>query len=240
MIKTNNFVKPSKKEKKITRVSSCLRRNGMCWMRHRTYYSRVCRKCNKTHYPRYTKFCKAYDLVIYNPIGFKHPFPFRNTFPNNLNMTYYPKEHESKVKSQVENKVDNKLRSDKWAYLLHLCIMIGTPILTLFLYINMKKMISYICSNFWSAWEGFWKQLGAFFHIWTFSQWTSSLIVLFITYWLSRRFYNKYLAKYSRVLTRNVLAYLVFVDLTTNLLVGIYYMGHRETIMGQFMLMCFL
>lgn len=86
--------------------------------------------------------------------------------------------------------------------------------------------------------EAFSKQICAFFSIWSFFQWSSSLIGLVLLYWAGGHFYNKYLAKHSCVLETNVLVCLIFVDLTVNLILGIYYMGYRETVMGQIMLTC--
>jgi hypothetical protein len=77
-----------------------------------------------------------------------------------------------------------------------------------------------------------------FINIWPISQWVFSLITLVIMYWLIGLWYNQRLKKQGGWISWQARLIMIFLDLTINLVLGIYYMSARETFMGQIMLRC--
>jgi len=81
-------------------------------------------------------------------------------------------------------------------------------------------------------------QFVTFINIWPISQWVFSLITLVIMYWLIGLWYNQRLKKQGGWISWQARLIMIFLDLTINLVLGIYYMSARETFMGQIMLRC--
>ena len=82
------------------------------------------------------------------------------------------------------------------------------------------------------------KQLQAFINIWPFHQWVISLASLILLYWVTSYGYNKLLSRQGGWLTIKTRIWLILFDLGLNLVLGIYYMSHRETLMGAIMMRC--
>ena len=80
--------------------------------------------------------------------------------------------------------------------------------------------------------------LHMFFSIWPLSQWISSLVVLIILYIITGHYYNKWLSHAGGWLDVKTRCWLIAIDLTTNLILGLYYMNYRETTMGMIMMKC--
>lgn len=81
-------------------------------------------------------------------------------------------------------------------------------------------------------------KIAEYFALFSFTQWTFSLISLVLCYWLAGYYYNKWLAEKGGWLDAQTRVWLIVVDLLTNFVIGVYYMYHRETLMGQFMVQC--
>lgn len=77
-----------------------------------------------------------------------------------------------------------------------------------------------------------------FFNIWPIEQWISSLFGLVLMYWVATGFYNKRLKNYKLEMSFKFRFWMILSDLLINLGLGLYYLGYRETIMGQLMLKC--
>jgi len=82
------------------------------------------------------------------------------------------------------------------------------------------------------------EQFVAFVALWPPTQWITSLIVLIFLYWKVGTWYNQYLADDGGWLTTKSRIALIIVDLMINIVLGMYYMQYRESIMGQIMLRC--
>ncbi len=83
-----------------------------------------------------------------------------------------------------------------------------------------------------------WELLTAYFQIWPFFQWASSLITLIAIYWLSGYFYNKFLSQKGGWMDTKTRILMIGVDLILNFGLGIYYMNHRDTFIGTLMIQC--
>ena len=78
-----------------------------------------------------------------------------------------------------------------------------------------------------------------FFNLWPLNQWISSLVGLVVLYWYTTKLYNKRLSiKCNTELSISLRIYMIFSDLIINLVVGLFYMNHRETALGQLMVQC--
>lgn len=77
-----------------------------------------------------------------------------------------------------------------------------------------------------------------FFNIWSIEQWISSLFGLVLIYWVATGWYNKRLKNSMLEMSFQFRFWMIFSDLLINLGLGLYYLGYRETIMGQLMLKC--
>ena len=79
-----------------------------------------------------------------------------------------------------------------------------------------------------------------FIHIWSLTQWLSSLLGLIVLYVIAGMLYNKYLSEKGGTLSYKQICYLMLFDLTVNLIVGVLVMGmpYRSWVLGQFMLTC--
>jgi uncharacterized protein YacL len=86
--------------------------------------------------------------------------------------------------------------------------------------------------------EKFLKQLLDFYHIWPLAQWISSLVGLVVLYLITGYYYNKWLSDKGGWLDMKTRVWLIVFDISLNLVVGIYYMNHRETILGAIMVRC--
>ena len=82
------------------------------------------------------------------------------------------------------------------------------------------------------------RRLLEFFKIWPIEQWVSSLVGLVLIYWLATGIYNKRLSKFDLEMSFRFRFWMIMSDLLVNLALGLYYLGYRETIMGQLMLKC--
>ena len=74
--------------------------------------------------------------------------------------------------------------------------------------------------------------------IWPLHQWIFSLVALILLYALTGHYYNKWLAPAGGWLDVKTRFWLILVDLSINLILGLYYMNYRETIMGSIMMRC--
>lgn len=81
-------------------------------------------------------------------------------------------------------------------------------------------------------------RLWEFFQIWPLSQWISSLVGLVLMYWITTGLYNKRLFNYNLEMSSQFRFWMILSDLLLNLGLGLYYLGYRETLMGQLMLKC--
>ena len=77
-----------------------------------------------------------------------------------------------------------------------------------------------------------------FYHIWPWHQWLLSLTSLILLYWVTGHFYNKWLSDRGGWLDFKLRVWLIISDLVMNLALGLYYMHHRDTIMGNIMVRC--
>lgn len=81
-------------------------------------------------------------------------------------------------------------------------------------------------------------QLLTFVSIWPLHQWIFSLITLILLYWVIGSWYNKKLQREGGWISWQTRVVMIVIDLIINLVLGIYYMGARDTIMGEIMLRC--
>ena len=81
-------------------------------------------------------------------------------------------------------------------------------------------------------------QVYNFFKIWSFTQWSTSLVGLVVLYWISGYYYNKKLSEKGGWLDSKTRILLIAFDLLVNFGLGLYCMYHRETILGMFMITC--
>jgi len=86
--------------------------------------------------------------------------------------------------------------------------------------------------------SGLFNQLLTFINIWPIHQWIFSLITLVIMYWVIGTWYNKKLQRQGGWISWQARLIMIFIDLMINLALGIYYMGARDTFMGEIMLRC--
>ena len=77
-----------------------------------------------------------------------------------------------------------------------------------------------------------------FFKIWPIEQWIYSLLGLVAMYWIATGIYNKRLSRSDLEMSFQFRFWMIMSDLLVNLALGLYYLGYRETIMGQLMLKC--
>ena len=92
-------------------------------------------------------------------------------------------------------------------------------IIFLFLFDFDRKLVDFVC-------------------IWPPLQWVTSLVSLVLMYWFVGRWYNKRLEKEGGWISAKARILMIFFDLFVNLGIGIYYMDHRETIIGVLMMRC--
>lgn len=57
-------------------------------------------------------------------------------------------------------------------------------------------------------------------------------------YWITTGLYNKRLLNYNLEMSSQFRFWMILSDLLLNLGLGLYYLGYRETLMGQLMLKC--
>lgn len=81
-------------------------------------------------------------------------------------------------------------------------------------------------------------KLWEFYNIWPWHQWCTSLGLLIASYWYAGTLYNRWLSDRGGWLSWKMRVWLIVSDLSLNLSLGVYYMDHRDTFMGQFMLKC--
>lgn len=77
-----------------------------------------------------------------------------------------------------------------------------------------------------------------FFYLWPLQQWISSLVGLIVLYAFTTSFYNKRLRRYGLEMSFSFQAWMIFSDLFLNLIIGLYYMQHRNTILGALTITC--
>jgi hypothetical protein len=89
------------------------------------------------------------------------------------------------------------------------------------------------------------KKLIEFYNLWPFEQWAWSLVSLIVLYWITGHFYGIWLHDTLRrwsnrwiYISLYMRTSLILVDLAINLSLGLHYMQHRDTIMGQIMIKC--
>jgi len=78
----------------------------------------------------------------------------------------------------------------------------------------------------------------SFLNIWPLRLWITSLGGLIFLYWITGYCYNKWLSDLGGWIDSTKRMGLILADLVINLGLGIYYMQHRDTLMGAFMLQC--
>ena len=110
---------------------------------------------------------------------------------------------------------------------------------------NISQTISFFWFLCWStqpsqpkSFSSFFETLNAFYHVWPLSQWISSLLVLIFLYWIAGSYYNKLLSDRGGWLKVKTRIGLIVFDLAVNLALGLYYMNHRETLVGIIMMRC--
>jgi len=81
-------------------------------------------------------------------------------------------------------------------------------------------------------------RLAEFYQLWPLHQWISSLVGLIVLYWITGYFYNKWLSHHGGWLNWERRIWLIIFDFSINLILGIYYMNYRETVLGAIMLKC--
>jgi hypothetical protein len=86
--------------------------------------------------------------------------------------------------------------------------------------------------------EKFFKQVIDFYHIWPLGQWIGSLVGLILLYLVTGYYYNKWLSDKGGWLDMKTRVWLILFDLSLNFALGLYYMNHRETILGSIMMRC--
>lgn len=83
-----------------------------------------------------------------------------------------------------------------------------------------------------------WTKIWIFINIWPLHQWVFSLLTLFLMYWLIGSWYNRRLVRQGGWLSWQARIIMIGLDLFINFLLGIYYMGARDTLMGVIMFRC--
>lgn len=83
-----------------------------------------------------------------------------------------------------------------------------------------------------------WTKVLTFINIWPLHQWVFSLITLFMMYWLIGSWYNRRLVRQGGWLSWQSRIIMIGLDLLINFVLGIYYMGARDTLMGVIMFRC--
>lgn len=84
-----------------------------------------------------------------------------------------------------------------------------------------------------------WDLIIDFYQIWPPFQWVTSILTLILTYWISGYYYNKFLSKKGAGwISPKARIIMILLDLVLNFGVGIYYMGYRDTFIGELMLRC--
>jgi len=87
--------------------------------------------------------------------------------------------------------------------------------------------------------ENLWDLIIRFVNIWPVSQWLWSLLSLVLIYILFSHIYNKWFAKkIGYYMSNKLIVNLIVFDVVLNFIIGVYYMGHRDTAFGLFMLKC--
>jgi hypothetical protein len=117
----------------------------------------------------------------------------------------------------------------------------ATPYLFFSALTTTKPQKKCFCSNFLllSILPASWfENIKAFYQIWPLSQWITSLITLILLYWITGYYYNKWLSDRGGWLTFQTRVWLIISDLVINLALGLYYMHHRNTLLGTIMLKC--
>lgn len=77
-----------------------------------------------------------------------------------------------------------------------------------------------------------------FFYLWPLDQWVSSLVGLVIMYWMIGNWYNKRLKAEGGWISWQARISMITLDLLINFVLGLYYMDHRGTVMGDLMVSC--
>lgn len=77
-----------------------------------------------------------------------------------------------------------------------------------------------------------------YFSIWSLHQWWTSLLALFVYYYLTTVIFNKYLSRWGGWMSVKARTFLLILDLFINFSLGIYYMSYRETMIGDLMRQC--
>lgn len=103
-----------------------------------------------------------------------------------------------------------------------------------------KPQVFFLAFPFSPFLERLWAKLDKFYHIWTWEQWSWSLISLLILYFLTGYYYNKWLKNLTggQWLSFRARLLLIAFDLFLNLVLGLYYMDYRDTFMGEVMVRC--
>jgi len=86
--------------------------------------------------------------------------------------------------------------------------------------------------------DSVYKKFIDFINIWPFTQWVFSLLTLILMYWLIGSWYNKKLLSQGGWISWKIRIIMIIIDLMLNLVVGIYFMGARDTLMGELMVRC--
>ena len=105
---------------------------------------------------------------------------------------------------------------------------------------NLCEIKSVTLSLIWFAPDNhsFWELIYKFYKIWPPFQWATSLITLVLIYWVSGYYYNKFLSNKGGWMDTKTRIWMIIFDLIFNLILGIYYMNHRETFLGALMVKC--
>ena len=77
-----------------------------------------------------------------------------------------------------------------------------------------------------------------FFSLWPAQQWISSLLGLVLLYVFTTWCYNKRLRRYDLQMTFAFQFWMICTDLILNLIIGLYYMQHRNTVLGALTVTC--
>lgn len=77
-----------------------------------------------------------------------------------------------------------------------------------------------------------------FFNLWPAQQWISSLLGLVLLYAFTTWCYNKRLRRYNLQMTFAFQFWMICSDLILNLIIGLYYMQHRNTVLGALTVTC--
>jgi hypothetical protein len=89
-----------------------------------------------------------------------------------------------------------------------------------------------------STWESILDLFIDFLKIWPLTQWIFSLFTLLVLYiWLGK-VYNRKLQVSGGWISAKTRIGMILLDLTLNLVIGMYYMAHRDSLIGVFMMRC--